>query len=223
MNATVAKRNIKPIPSLARQLKLARANKGYSQTHAARKLGINPRAISQWETAKTAPSARKLQQVAELYGVTLDWLWNAADDRAGAPLKTVPIIHTVLDGPVKSLRDIAVLEDLPMLDRIFQKVGVKGENIVMLYSHRDAMSPTVGLRDILFIDVSVTEVKATRGVYAVTDGLALMIRRVERMWSDKGKAIYRLTGDNPAVEKRDVPLTKLRALGEVVAVLHFLR
>jgi transcriptional regulator with XRE-family HTH domain len=227
------KRNIKPIPGLAKRLKLARVNKGLSQLQAAKALGINSRAISQWEVAKSAPHTRKLQQVADLYSVTVDWLWNAAISDGPIPrvqrnahqLTTqlsIPVIEKALNDNVKSLRDVATPWPRPFFERLIDESGAALKNIVIMKGRRDSMEPTIALRDYVLVDMSVNKIDSTRGIYVIHDGRAVMVRRVEATWSKTGEPIYRCTGDNPAVEPREVPEKKLRVLGQVIATFHYL-
>lgn len=49
----------------------ARKKCGISQAEVARELGISDSAVCQWETGKTMPDARKLTQIAEIYGCSV--------------------------------------------------------------------------------------------------------------------------------------------------------
>lgn len=61
----------------------ARKNSGLSQASVAERLGIAPAAVCQWETGKTMPDPRRLSQIAELYGCTIEELLKP--DSAGVP------------------------------------------------------------------------------------------------------------------------------------------
>lgn len=52
----------------------ARKKSGLSQAEVAMRLGISAAAVCQWETGNTAPDARRLPEIAELYGCTVDEL-----------------------------------------------------------------------------------------------------------------------------------------------------
>lgn len=52
----------------------ARENAGLTIAEAAKKLDITPAAIYQWEKGQTFPEARRLAQLADLYGITVDEL-----------------------------------------------------------------------------------------------------------------------------------------------------
>lgn len=52
----------------------AREAAGLTIAEAARKLEITPAAIYQWESGQTFPDAKRLASIAEVYGVTVDYL-----------------------------------------------------------------------------------------------------------------------------------------------------
>lgn len=52
----------------------ARKKTGLSQAAVGEKLGISAASICQWETGKTAPDSKRLLEIAELYGCTVDEL-----------------------------------------------------------------------------------------------------------------------------------------------------
>ena len=58
----------------------ARLKAGFSQTEAARRLGIDQSTVSCWETGKKMPRASKLAKLADLYGCTVDELFGRGRD-----------------------------------------------------------------------------------------------------------------------------------------------
>lgn len=56
----------------------ARAERGWTQAELARRMGLSGPyghlQVSQWETAKQAPSARNLIRLADAFGVSVDYL-----------------------------------------------------------------------------------------------------------------------------------------------------
>lgn len=53
-------------------LKAARVNSGFTQKYVAKHMHVNASTISSWEAGKTFPTANKLAQLCELYGVGID-------------------------------------------------------------------------------------------------------------------------------------------------------
>lgn len=58
----------------------ARRVAGLSQISVAQKVNVDQSTVSLWETGKTMPRAALLQQIAELYGCTVDDLLKSDND-----------------------------------------------------------------------------------------------------------------------------------------------
>ncbi len=59
---------------LAQQIKNLRTTKNLSQDDLAEKLYISRQAVSKWENGEATPDIDKLVQLAEIFGVSLDYL-----------------------------------------------------------------------------------------------------------------------------------------------------
>lgn len=53
-------------------LAAARVNSGIKQSEAAKKIGVMPQTLRNWEKGKTFPKPAQLEKLCKLYGVT----WN---------------------------------------------------------------------------------------------------------------------------------------------------
>lgn len=53
-------------------LKAARVNAGYLQREVAHEIGVSIETIKNWENNKTSPTADRLQDLCDLYGVRMD-------------------------------------------------------------------------------------------------------------------------------------------------------
>lgn len=62
------------------RFKLARLNSGIQQKAAASELGVSVQSISYWESGTRAPSKENLLKLAEMYGVTTDYLLGKDDE-----------------------------------------------------------------------------------------------------------------------------------------------
>lgn len=58
------------------RLKEARLNSGLSQKYVSKTIGVAAPTISQWESGIANPTNKNLMKLAELYGVTTDYLLN---------------------------------------------------------------------------------------------------------------------------------------------------
>jgi transcriptional regulator with XRE-family HTH domain len=69
---------------VSEKIKMLRKEKGWSQGQLAMKLGVHPQHISRYETGNSNPSADALGKLAEVFGVSVDYLLNNDADDSGA-------------------------------------------------------------------------------------------------------------------------------------------
>lgn len=68
--------------SLGSRLRKARERLNLSQTEVFRKTGINNKTLSRYENDGTEPDTNSLTLLAELYGVSFDWLYGKEKESA---------------------------------------------------------------------------------------------------------------------------------------------
>lgn len=68
--------------TFAYRLAEARKNRGLTQGQVAEKLYITTQSVSSWECGNSIPDTEKLPELAELYGVTADWLLSGKEPSA---------------------------------------------------------------------------------------------------------------------------------------------
>ena len=76
---------------MPRQFKLARQFKNLKVTEAAKLLGVSQPTLSAWETGRKAPSVESLEKMADLYGVTTDFLLGREEEPIQHTEKPIPI------------------------------------------------------------------------------------------------------------------------------------
>ena len=59
---------------LANKIMNERKRNGWSQEELAEKLSVSRQSVSKWESAQAAPDLQKILMMAELFGVTTDYL-----------------------------------------------------------------------------------------------------------------------------------------------------
>lgn len=59
---------------LSEKIYYCRKKAGKSQEALAEELGVSRQAVSKWETGEAEPEIKKLRLLAEVFGVTTDWL-----------------------------------------------------------------------------------------------------------------------------------------------------
>ena len=71
-----------------------RRQKGYSQEQLAELLGVSRQSVSKWEIGEAMPDINKLIGIANIFGVTTDWLLSndevSVEPKIEAPIKNYP-------------------------------------------------------------------------------------------------------------------------------------
>ena len=66
----------------SQRLQTARKQHKLTQSEVAEKLNVSFQAVSLWERGETMPEVEKLMEIADLYGVTIDWLLRGNSEKA---------------------------------------------------------------------------------------------------------------------------------------------
>ena len=83
---------------LGSRIRQQRMQHGWSQEKLAELMGVSRQAVTKWETGRSAPTADKLYELAQLFGTTVDLLMPPASPEPPAPPAPAPervIIRTV--------------------------------------------------------------------------------------------------------------------------------
>lgn len=95
------------------RLKDARKAKGMTQAEISKEIGISQNGYSNWETGKNKIDSESLNKLAELYGVSTDYLLGKTNNAVLAPIR-VPVLGSVPAGiPLEAIEDIIDWEELP--------------------------------------------------------------------------------------------------------------
>lgn len=65
-----------------KKLRRLRENMGLQQKEVADRLGVNPSAVTRWETGEKRPDLVNLVKLADLYGVSIDYLLGRTENPA---------------------------------------------------------------------------------------------------------------------------------------------
>lgn len=77
---------------LGNRIQKLRRGRGLSQETLAERLGVTRQAVSKWETGESLPDVVRLAQLADLFGVSTDYLIRGvpAEDAPAAPIAPAP-------------------------------------------------------------------------------------------------------------------------------------
>lgn len=73
--------------TISHRIALARTGKNMNQSELARALGVSPQAVQSWESGKSQPRGPRLQALAKLLGVSLEYLMSGVTESKETPLK----------------------------------------------------------------------------------------------------------------------------------------
>jgi repressor LexA len=95
------------------RLKEARKKKGLTQVEVAQAIGISQNGYSDWERGRNRVDHDSLTKLAELYGVSADYLIGK-DSAPNPAFIRIPVLGNVPAGiPLEAIEDIVDWEDLP--------------------------------------------------------------------------------------------------------------
>ena len=110
------------------RIKEAREKRGLTQKYVALSLGVKGPSVSAWESGKTFPSAENLAALAELYGVSIDYLMGKTDDAPGQAPEDVNHPTRLDTGRLRRLRTERMLTQA----ELGEELGLS-ESTVSLY------------------------------------------------------------------------------------------
>ena len=117
------------------RLKEARKAKGLTQAEVSEYIGVTQGGLSNWETGRNRVDLTTLHRLADLYGVTTDYLLGK-DDQPNATVLRIPVFRAIPAGiPLEAIEDIVDWEELP------QSMAKGGKEYFALRVSGDSMWP----------------------------------------------------------------------------------
>lgn len=136
-----------------------RKSSGMSQKELAERLSVNQSAVSQWERGETRPGASAVQRLADIFGVTVDYIIGRTDNASvyhSAPLqyppqpsrpgtKWIKVLGRVIAGiPVEAIEDIIDYEEID------EKLAANGDYFALKIKG-DSMEPRLFENDVVIV------------------------------------------------------------------------
>lgn len=127
------------------RLKEARKAKGLTQVEVSKIIGISQNGYSDWETGKNRVDAVSLNKLADLYGVSVDYLVGGREAPTDTVLR-IPVLGSVPAGiPLEAIEDIIDWEEIP------QSLASGGKEYFALQVEGDSMYPDYLPGDIVIV------------------------------------------------------------------------
>lgn len=193
--------------------------------------GLSERTIANWVSAKSEPKAMGLKQLAEITGVSLNWLIsgkgpmkpeNAMLTPKTIPLneyRTVPRYNATASAGHGSFVDYAEkLDDVPFTEEfVFKRLGrLDTKGLIIVDAAGDSMDPTIGDNDLIMIDTTKTQL--TAAIFAFTYEDNFFVKRLNHL-PDAIEARSDNPGYPPFIIERE-QMNRVDILGRVIWVGH---
>lgn len=191
------------------RLREARKAKGLTQVEVSRIIGISQNGYSDWETGKNRVDARSLGRLAELYGVTVNYLLGIDENDAPAKGVRIPVLGSVAAGiPIEAIQDIVDYEEIDA------DMAAAGEYFGLKIKG-NSMEPRIREGDVVIVRRQ-EEAETGDTVVVLVNGDSATVKRIKI--EPNGIA---LIPNNPAYDTRfysaaEVELLPVRIIGKVV-------
>lgn len=90
------------------RIKVLRKEQGLTQTGLAQTLNVTKGTVSTWETGSRTPNFETLEQMCELFHVSLDYLTGRSDDKTPRTMTEVEMDNLALDTVEEDLSEYAL-------------------------------------------------------------------------------------------------------------------
>lgn len=191
------------------RLREARKAKGLTQVEVSRIIGISQNGYSDWETGKNRVDARSLGRLAELYGVTVNYLLGIDENDAPAKGVRIPVLGSVAAGiPIEAIQDIVDYEEIDA------DMAAAGEYFGLRIKG-SSMEPRIREGDVVIVRRQ-EEAETGDTVVVLVNGDSATVKRIKI--EPNGIA---LIPNNPAYDTRfysaaEIELLPVRIIGKVV-------
>lgn len=188
------------------------------QSEVARFLKAAPGSVSKWYSGDAAPTGARLEALASLLGISVDYIRTGKDD--GAALASASDRSSLAVRSLNSGGRDAALKALTVSAPLLALLGIPDGAAVPYMVDSDAMAPAIPADAIALVDTS-TDAPASRGAFS--EGIYLIenaegARRLARLIYTPAGAVF--ISDNPAYQRDPVPVDKTTIRGRVKALIR---
>lgn len=182
------------------------------QIEIAEALGVPPSSVSKWGLGQTVPTGARLEALASLLGVSVDYIRTGKVGEAAPASDRLYIpVQPLSGGPL-----FGVVDALRLNADALRSLGLKPESLTLFLIDSDAMAPAVPLNALALVDTAAADTAALiEGLYLIktADGIRRAVRLV---YSAAGPAFI---SDNPAYRREPMPVESAQILGRIRLIL----
>ena len=188
------------------------------QSEVARFLKAAPGSVSKWYSGDAAPTGARLENLASLLGVSVDYIRTGKDD--GAALASASDCSSLAVRSLNSGGRDAALKALTVSAPLLALLGIPDGAAIPYMVDSDAMAPAIPADAIALVDTS-ADTPASRGAFS--EGIYLIenqegARRLARLIYTPAGAVF--ISDNPIYQRDPVPVDKTKIRGRVKALIR---
>lgn len=225
--------------TIGQRIAEARALAGLNQSQLAKRLGLRPQSIQQWELDKTTPRPKRLDEIAKVLSVSPEWLLFGHGSSKGSPeakptgsnaevvtsyavsdVVSIPLFDVELAAGVGTHIDMdRVAEHVSVGREILDQHNVTQDQVVAAKVKGDSMSPRLLDGDTILIDTSDKRPRDGQ-VYAIAVEDELKVKRLIRKMD--GSWIVSSDNKDPAYRDEIISLAnfeRLRVIGRVFMIM----
>lgn len=196
----------------ARRLSQLLKASSLKQIEIAEALGAPPSSVSKWGLGQTVPTGARLEALASLLGVSVDYIRTGKDDGA-APASDCLYIPVL---PLNGGSLFGVVDALRLNADALKSLGLKPESIALFLIDSDAMAPIIPLNALMLVDTAATDTAALiEGLYLIKT--AGGIRRAVRLVYGAAGPVF--ISDSPAYHREPIPVESVQILGRIRLIL----
>lgn len=188
------------------------AKSGLKPAELAKKLGVARAAAAKWYRGASAPTGARLEALASLLGVSVNFIRTGKDDGA-APASDCLYIPVL---PLNGGSLFGVVDALRLNADALKSLGLKPESIALFLIDSDAMAPAIPLNSLALVDTTAADTAALiEGLYLIKT--AGGIRRAVRLAYGAAGPVF--IPDSPAYRREPVPVESVQILGRIRLIL----
>lgn len=185
---------------------------GLKPAELAKKLGVARAAAAKWYRGASAPTGARLEALASLLGVSVNFIRTGKDDGA-APASDCLYIPVL---PLNGGSLFGVVDALRLNADALKSLGLKPESIALFLIDSDAMAPAIPLNSLALVDTTAADTAALiEGLYLIKT--AGGIRRAVRLAYGAAGPVF--ISDSPAYRREPVPVESVQILGRIRLIL----
>lgn len=188
------------------------AKSGLKPAELAKKFGVARAAAAKWYRGASAPTGARLEALASLLGVSVDYIRTGKDDGA-APVSDCLYIPVL---PLNGGALFGVVDALRLNADALKSLGLKPESIALFLIDSDAMAPAIPLNSLTLVDTAATDTAAfIEGLYLIKT--AGGTRRAVRLVYGAAGPVF--IPDCPAYHREPIPVESVQILGRIRLIL----